>query len=115
MLNSLPNDYRSSLEKVLEWRAVKPKQLSKIIHVNERTINRIIKGDTKGSINTLLLICLGLHLPPEISFYIIGKSPYSFDSRNGNHIWYKFILTHLYGHSMYEIREFINSHGLDTL
>ncbi len=51
------------------------KELAERILVNERTIRRIVNGEEPGSINSIILICLGLHLPPNISSHIIRNSP----------------------------------------
>lgn len=113
--NELPNSYTSSLKMVREWRDITFKELAERTMLNERTIRRIFSGEEPGSINSLVLICLGLHLPPEISRHILGNSPFSLNSNNKNHIWYNFALTHLYAMTMDEIRAFLQEHGIDPL
>lgn len=113
--NELPNSYNSSLKKVREWRDVTYKELAERTMVNERTIRRIVNGEEPGSINSIILICLGLHLPPKISSHIIRNSPFSLNFNNNSHIWYDFALTHLYPKSMDEIRAFLQEHGADPL
>ena len=113
--NELPNSYNSSLKIVREWRDVTYKELAERTMVNERTIRRIVNGEEPGSINSIILICLGLHLPPKISSHIIRNSPFSLNFNNNSHIWYDFALTHLYPKSMDEIRAFLQEHGADPL
>ncbi|MGC8718427.1 MAG: transcriptional regulator [Thermodesulforhabdaceae bacterium] len=113
--NELPNSYTSSLKIVREWKKVTYKELAEKIMVNERTIRRIVNGEEPGSINSIVLICLGLHLPPKISSHIIHNSPHSLDFNNNSHIWYDFALTHLYPKSMDEIRTFLQEQGADPL
>lgn len=115
MYNEFPNSYTGSLKRVREWRGVTFKELGERTMVNERTIRRIINGEEPGSINSLVLICLGLHLPPEISNHIINSSPFSLSYSNENHVWYQFALTHLYAKSMDEIRTFLQQHGAEPL
>lgn len=113
--NELPNSYTSSLKMVREWKKVTFKELEERTMLSERTIRRIVNGEEPGSINSIILICLGLHLPPEISNHIIDKSPFSLNNNNQSHLWYRFALTHLSGHTMDEIRSFLHQHGADPL
>ena len=113
--NELPNSYTSSLKIVRMWRKVTYNELAEEIRVNERIIRRIVNGEEPGSINSIVLICLGLHLPPKISNPIISNSPFSLNFNNNSHIWYNFALTHLYAKSMDEIRTFLQEHGAEPL
>jgi transcriptional regulator with XRE-family HTH domain len=113
--SELPRSYTKSLQMVIEWRKVSFKELETRTMLNEKTIRRIVNGETQGSINSIILICLGLHLPPDISRHIIDNSPFSLNPSNKSHPWYNFVLTHLYTKSMDEIRSFLQSHGVDPL
>lgn len=75
IFNELPNSYTKSLEMVIEWRGVTYKELEEMTLLNEKTIRRIVNGETNGSIESLIVICLALNLPPMISNHIISKSP----------------------------------------
>jgi hypothetical protein len=113
--SELPRSYTKSLQMVLEWRKVSFRELETRTMLNEKTIRRIVNGETQGSINSLVLICLGLNLPPIISRHIIDNSPCSFNYNDKNHQWYNFVLTHQYTKSMDEIRGFLQSYGADPL
>jgi transcriptional regulator with XRE-family HTH domain/DNA-binding XRE family transcriptional regulator len=113
--SSLPNDLTACLKIVREWRGVTFQELSDRTFLNERTIRRIVNGEEKGSLNSLILICLALHLPPEISFHIIDKSPFSLTYSNQDHIWYDFALKYKYSLTMDEIRAFLQEHGAEAL
>lgn len=114
--NELPNSFTGSLKMVKDWRKVTFKELEERTMLSERTIRRIFNGEEPGgSINSVILICLGLHLPPEISNHIIDKSPFSLNNNDQSHQWYRFVLTHLYPQSMDEIRSFLHEHGADPL
>jgi transcriptional regulator with XRE-family HTH domain len=113
--SELPNSYTKSLEIVIEWRGVTYKELGERILLNEKTVRRIVNGETKGSINSLVLICLGLHLPPKISRHIIDNSPHSLNINDKNHQWYDFALTYLYTKSIDEIRQFLHQYGAEPL
>ena len=64
------------------------------------------------SINSLVLILLGMHLPPEISFRLIELSPVSLNFAKNDHIWYNFALQHLSKLSMEKIEAFFSEHNV---
>ncbi|GIW48976.1 MAG: hypothetical protein KatS3mg079_452 [Caloramator sp.] len=115
IFNELPNSYTKSLEMVIEWRGVTYKELEEMTLLNEKTIRRIVNGETNGSIESLIVICLALNLPPMISNHIISKSPHSLNLNNRDHQWYNFVLTCQYTKSMDEIRQFLNQCGAKPL
>jgi len=91
------------------------KELGEKINLDPKTIGRIISGETKGSINSIILICLGLNLPPSISGHIIKNCPHSIDMTDGSHQWYSFVLTYQYTKSIKEIRSFLLENGAEPL
>ena len=84
MYMQLPNDYRTCLEMVREWRGLTYNELEAKTMLNERTIRRIINGEANGSLESLVLICLALKLP-KISSHN-KNSPHSFNFHNNSHI-----------------------------
>ncbi|WP_296972578.1 helix-turn-helix transcriptional regulator [Tepidanaerobacter sp. EBM-38] len=114
--SQLPTNYHTCLQIVREWKDVTFEELAERTLINERTIRRIVNGESQGSLNSLILICLGLHLPPRISNHIISNSPFRLNFHSNNsHIWYDFALTYLYPQSMDEIRTFLLQQGADPL
>lgn len=112
---SLPTDYHNCLRIVREWRGLTYNELADRTLLNERTIRRIIKGEEQGSLNSIILICLALSLPPKISKHIINNSPYNLNFNNDSHLWYEVALDVLFPQSMGEIRTFLQEHGADPL
>jgi transcriptional regulator with XRE-family HTH domain len=110
----LPNCYIASLQKVREWRDITYDELAERILIDARTIRRIMNGETNGSILSLVWICLGLHLPPEISNHIIDKSHHSLNYTNDSHVYYRFAINHLYAKKVEEIRAFLLRQGAET-
>jgi len=113
--SELPTSFTKSLDMAMDWKDVTFVELEKRTMLNSKTISRIVNGETQGSINSIVLICLGLNLPPKISNHIIKNSPFSLNYSNQSHLWYDFALTHLYAKSMNEIRVFLQEHGADPL
>lgn len=114
MFKKLPTDYLTCLEMVKDWRDLTYEELAEKTLINERTIRGIVKGE-RGSIESLVSICLALKLPYKISNHIIKNSPYSLNLHDDNHMWYEFVLTHKYLNSMNEIRDFLIDQGAEPL
>lgn len=115
MYDLLSNNYLDCLDKLRKWRKITFVKLSKKVLMDERQLRRIFKGESNGSLNALLSICLAMHLPPEISFHIIEKSPFTLSMGYENHRWYRFVLIYYYGKSMNEIRCFLAEHNVEPL
>lgn len=113
MYDLLSNNYLDCLDKLRKWRKITFVKLNKKVLMDERQLRRIFKGESKGSLNALLSICLAMHLPPEISFHIIEKSPFTLSMGDENHRWYRFVLIYYYGKSMDEIRCFLAEHNVE--
>lgn len=115
MYDLLSNNYLDCLDKLKKWRKITFVELSEKVLMDERQLRRIFKGESKGSLNALILICLAMHLPPDISFHIIEKSPFTLSMGDENHRWYRFLIIYYYGKSMDEIRCFLSEHNVEPL
>lgn len=107
---SLPNDFYISLKMVFEWKRVMYSELGERIMVDKQTIGRIVNGKRSLRIETLVLICLGLQLPPNISRHLIRLAPCSLNMADEKHMWYDFALTYLSRQPMEYIRKFLNQY-----
>lgn len=112
--SELPTDYTVCLSKAMDWRGVTAVELGERIGLNEATVRRVVSGKT-SSINSLILICLGMHLPYKISMHIINNSPTKLLMSNRNHQWYDFALQYLYPKAVDEIKAELAGYGADPL
>ncbi len=115
VLNELPNNLVGSLQMVRKWRNVTYAELAERTLLSERTLRRVMNGEEGGSLNTIILICLGLHLPPPISRHILSKSGFSLKYSDNDHAWYDFMLQSRYAHKMDENREFMRENNITSL
>lgn len=113
IFRSLPNDFTAAMKIIWNWRGIEYKELADRIHLDDQTISRIVNGKRDPSINSLVLIFLGMHLPPEISFRLIELSPVSLNFAKSDHIWYNFALQHLSKLSMEKIEAFFGEHNVE--
>jgi transcriptional regulator with XRE-family HTH domain len=112
MFSQLSNNHCDCLEQVRKWRKMTYVALAEEIPMEVRQVRRIFQGESNGSVPSLVAICLVLHLPPEISFHIIEKSPLTFSLINQDHQWYQFVLRYYYGKSLEETRAFLQSQNV---
>lgn len=115
MLRSLPNDFCAAMNKCMEWRNMSNADLARITGISERTIGRILNGKTSGDLVNIVLMCLGLNLPPTISHFLIDKSSHNLQYSNPDCVWYEFALNHLYTKSIPEIRSLLQEQGCTVI
>ena len=114
ILGELTDNHVKSLEKVIKWRGLSYKEIGERAGINPETVSRCVNGK-RNDLNTLILICLALHLPYRISMKIINGAGYNFAYANQNHLWYDFVLQHMYGQKVAEVKAFLNERGADPL
>lgn len=128
---TLPNSFTAALKVVIDWKNEQIKkekkenpysqhdkitavEIAKRTGLNEATVRRTLNdGDT--SVNTLVLICLALHLPYKISKHIIEHSPAPLRLSNTDHQWYDFALQVHSGKTVKEVKEILQSYGAAPL
>lgn len=60
-------------------------------------------------------MCLGAHLPWDISKYLIDRSGTKLMLTNEDHILYRFVLQHMSSKTIDEIQRFLQEQGATTL
>jgi len=131
LLASLPNDYVRALNMTIAWcneRVAKEnkkhprKKEDKITAVeiaertgmNEATVRRTLNGEG-SSTNTLILICLALHIPYNISKHIINNSRYPLVLDTEDNQWYDYVLKVHYGKPVKEVKRILQEYGAKPL
>ncbi len=75
VFNSLPKDFKGIVEALKKWRQLTNQDIADAMLVNERTVRRILNGESDTSIENIIALCAVLKLPPKITFEVIDKSP----------------------------------------
>lgn len=115
LLRTLPNDFTEAWKKVLEWLDLKQSALASSAGRSEQTISTFINNPHKGSLETLVRMCIAADLPWEISEFLLNLSPFHLVSADNNHYWYKFVLMYKYAESLNAIQKFLKEVGAATL
>ncbi len=105
----MTEDPGQCLKLLLQWRNMNQKKLAEAVGCNEKTISRIINGETqKAEVETGVLICFALHLPPMISNKLLKVLDCPLNlPRNQEHMWINEALTLKYSGSIEEARRYL--------
>ncbi|MGM8363998.1 ImmA/IrrE family metallo-endopeptidase [Virgibacillus sp. W0181] len=112
MYGKMSNDFCDCLAKVKDWRGLTYKEIAAKIPMDDRQVRRIFNGESNGSLETLVAICIALYLPPEISFHIIDQSAHRLSTRVTSHQWYRYVLMYFQGKSVDETRDFLKKYDV---
>ena len=105
IFSSLPRDFKGAIEALKDWRKMTNQDIADLVLCDERTIRRIINGETSTTIQTIVSICMALKLPPQIAFYVIEHSPVKFSMMDQEHYKLHTLIMTGFGKSMDEVRK----------
>ena len=74
---------------LMGWRKMSNMDLGVAISRDERTMRRIANGENTPNLETAVLICLGLNLPPTISYKLLEVFGVKLMPGNTTHLWYQ--------------------------
>jgi len=109
----MTDDAEQCMELLLKWRGMKYTELGDAIDINERTIRRTVKGETDPKVETAVLICLGLHLPPTISEKLLEVLNCKLSPTNPRHQWLREALYLRYPESVDEVRRSLRAYDVE--
>lgn len=102
---SLPRDFKGTVEALKKWRKATNQMLADAIGCDERTVRRIVNGETGTTIQNVVAVCMALKLPPQLTLDVIEKSTEKLQLVNPEHWKLYTLLTTAYGKSMSEVRK----------
>ena len=108
---SLPRDFKGTVEALKKWRGVTNKELAEDMLVSEKTVERIINGETKTTINNIVAMCLSLQLSPDLCDDVIDKSPAKFGNTEKERRL-KILIRTVMGKRMDEVREIAKTYDI---
>ncbi|MGX7092566.1 ImmA/IrrE family metallo-endopeptidase [Hutsoniella sourekii] len=115
LLRNFPRSFPEALTVCMEWSDMSQNEISEKSHLDVKTIQRLKNGETtKPDIKTIICLCIGMKLHPEISLALINESPYKLGNSNQD-LAYRFILTSCYTLSIEECNQKLAGLGVETL
>lgn len=110
---------RRSYEKAWLWLlgelGVSQAELERRTRLTAKTIRRITHRVKKATLNQVVLMCLGLHLPGAVSLYLLERTGYVLGWEFPEDVAYRTALCHLYDRPVAEVQEFLRDQGVKSL
>lgn len=109
----MTDDPEQCMDLLLEWRGMKYTDLGDAIDRDPKTISRTVKGATKPSVETAVLICFGMNLPPVISEKLLDVLDCKLKPMNPAHQWISEALHVKYPEPLWAVREYLEQYGVE--
>ena len=109
----MTDDPEQCMELLLNWRGMKYTELGDAIDRDQKTISRTVKGQTAPSIETVVRICFGLHLPPTISEKLMEVLRCPLKPMDPKHQWIKEALYLKYPEPLDAVIEYLEPFGVE--
>lgn len=118
LMQEMPEDFSDALVYLMENRdegRVTVEELAALAHVSSRTVNRYRNGQLSAcSPDTVVALCIALHLPPWLSRLMLDKAGFSVKSY-GPRGYYGEILDCCFMDTVSEVQEYLRSAGYPEL
>lgn len=115
VLNDMPNSFPKALSYVMKLSGFTKEALAYESKVSESTIGRYRTGKVKHySEKNVVALCVAMHLPPWLSFKLIGKAGFSLAATREQQA-YLMVLSCMYMRSVDEVNDYLRERGSDLL
>lgn len=108
----MTDDPEQCMDLLLDWRGMKYTDLGDAIDRDPKTISRTVKGTTNPSVETAVLICFGMNLPPVISEKLLDVLNCKLKPMNPEHQWISEALHMKYPEPLWAVREYLEPYGV---
>ena len=117
IFDAIPYNFRKKLRYLRECIGMTREKLEEKSLVSAQTIKEIETNEKRGySIETIISLCIGMNLPPELSFELIRMSGFNIENNlTKQNCLYCFILRNLYNLGIDEINDFLESNDISPL
>lgn len=109
----MTDDPEQCMELLLNWRGMKYTELGDAIDRDPKTISRTVSGQTVPSVETVVRICFGLHLPPTISEKLLEVFRCPLKPMDTNHQWIKEALYLKYPETLEAVIAYLKLFGVE--
>lgn len=115
VLNDMPNSFPKALCYVMRLSGFTKEALAYESKVSESTIGRYRTGKVKHySEKNVVALCVAMHLPPWLSFKLIGKAGFSLAATREQQA-YLMVLSCMCMRSVDEVNDYLRERGSDLL
>ena len=109
--------FGEALTHLMKWADnITVEKLAEEANMDLKTVSRMRNNpDYPKSIESVIAVCLAMHLPPAVSSCLLGKSGFTFKMTSEAHLYYKFFMENMYMHPLTQLNEILSSKGFDEL
>lgn len=117
VISDMPPTFGGALVYLMKWNNTTVEKLAENALVDAKTIQRMRNDPAyPKNIDSVIAVCVAMHLPPEISEALIDRSGFSLRlAQNESHLMYNFFINHYYPHTVYECNELLTAKGLPEM
>lgn len=111
ILSNIPRTRKNSLKYLIEYYKTTVTELAANIDRDRKSLERLLSGETKDpSRETIIKICLALHLPPVVSREFLSIMGISLNyAEDQSHFWIDYALNYKYAENHDVVFEFLRS------
>ena len=114
LLTELPATFEGTVRAHMKRLHISREKLAEQMSVSESSIRRLREERDDYSLDQIIAVCIGLHLPPEFSADLLKKAGRSLRD-TPDHLIYKAILQTMYMKSLGEVQAMLKDYGCRTL
>lgn len=112
VMKTLPMNFSGALDKLIDWTGMKEEDLAEASKLSTHTIQRLRNNEPDNiTLETVVQLCIGMQLPPQLSSRLIHASGKSF-MMTEQHLMYQFLLNSCYTCTIDECNAHLDSQGL---
>lgn len=117
VLQELPATFGAALIYLMDWVEISEEALAENALISTKMVQRMRNNPNyPKSIDSVVAICIGMHLPPELSNALISRSGYSLRlAQSEAHLMYNFFLNHLYMSTIHECNDMLIAKNLPVM
>ena len=109
----MTDDPEQCMELLLKCRDMKYTEVGELIERNSKTIIRIVKSKTNPNLNTAVLICFGMNIPPVISNKLLDVLDCKLKPMNPEHQWISEALHVKYPEPLWVVRGYLRQYDVE--
>ena len=117
VLESFPSKFGEALIYLMDWSEITVEKLAEKALISTKMLQRMRNDPSyPKNIDSVVAVCIGMNLPPELSNALISKSGYSLRlAQSEAHLMYYFFLNHMYMGTIHECNEMLAARNLPVM
>jgi hypothetical protein len=117
IINAMPPKFGEALVYLMKLSNQSVESLAENARMDIKMLQRMRNdSDYPKNIESVVAVCIGMHLQPEVSGELMKRSGFSLRlAQSESHLFYKFFLDSFYTHTVDECNEILTAKGYDLM